>query len=140
MDSLGSLNAFVQAAEARSFTVAGRQLGVGVANVDHVQEEVTPFTFSARVPWEGEYAPSHGQRALNVNKISPAPYNGKDTHSLIRSSITGMAEQYIFTIEGLSKAIHEGGKAARPDCISSTGSLKGPPAGNNHKLNPGEFI
>ena len=28
MDSLGSLNVFVQAAEARSFTVAGRQLGV----------------------------------------------------------------------------------------------------------------
>src|ERR1700737_649352 len=28
MDSLGSLNAFVQAAEARSFTLAGRQLGV----------------------------------------------------------------------------------------------------------------
>ena len=28
MDSLGSLNAFVQAAEARSFTIAGRQLGV----------------------------------------------------------------------------------------------------------------
>src|SRR6266850_5337603 len=28
MDSLGSLNAFVQAAEARSFTVAGRQSGV----------------------------------------------------------------------------------------------------------------
>jgi DNA-binding transcriptional LysR family regulator len=28
MDSLGSLNAFVQAAEARSFTVAGRHLGV----------------------------------------------------------------------------------------------------------------
>src|ERR1700738_1760446 len=28
MDSRGSLNAFVQAAEARSFTVAGRQLGV----------------------------------------------------------------------------------------------------------------
>src|ERR1700749_1905598 len=28
MDSLGSLNACVQAAEARSFTVAGRQLGV----------------------------------------------------------------------------------------------------------------
>jgi DNA-binding transcriptional LysR family regulator len=28
MDSLGSLNAFVHAAEARSFTVAGRQLGV----------------------------------------------------------------------------------------------------------------
>jgi DNA-binding transcriptional LysR family regulator len=28
MDSLGSLNAFVQAAEARSFTTAGRQLGV----------------------------------------------------------------------------------------------------------------
>jgi len=28
MDSLGSLNAFVKAAEARSFTVAGRQLGV----------------------------------------------------------------------------------------------------------------
>jgi hypothetical protein len=28
MDSLGSLNAFVQAAESRSFTVAGRQLGV----------------------------------------------------------------------------------------------------------------
>src|ERR1700745_258138 len=28
MDSLGSLNAFVQAAETRSFTVAGRQLGV----------------------------------------------------------------------------------------------------------------
>ena len=28
MDSLGSLNAFVQAAEARSFTAAGRQLGV----------------------------------------------------------------------------------------------------------------
>jgi DNA-binding transcriptional LysR family regulator len=28
MDSLGSLNAFVQAAEARSFTVAGRRLGV----------------------------------------------------------------------------------------------------------------
>jgi DNA-binding transcriptional LysR family regulator len=28
MDSLGSLNAFVRAAEARSFTIAGRQLGV----------------------------------------------------------------------------------------------------------------
>src|SRR6266853_4903613 len=28
MDSLGSLNAFVQAADTRSFTVAGRQLGV----------------------------------------------------------------------------------------------------------------
>ena len=28
MDSLGSLNAFVRAAETRSFTVAGRQLGV----------------------------------------------------------------------------------------------------------------
>ena len=28
MDSLGSLNAFVQAAEARSFTIAGQQLGV----------------------------------------------------------------------------------------------------------------
>ena len=28
MDSLGSLNVFVRAAEARSFTVAGRQLGV----------------------------------------------------------------------------------------------------------------
>jgi len=28
MDSFGSLNAFVRAAEARSFTVAGRQLGV----------------------------------------------------------------------------------------------------------------
>src|ERR1700740_1791050 len=28
MDSLGSLNAFVRAAEAQSFTVAGRQLGV----------------------------------------------------------------------------------------------------------------
>ena len=28
MDSLGSLNAFVRAAEARNFTVAGRQLGV----------------------------------------------------------------------------------------------------------------
>jgi DNA-binding transcriptional LysR family regulator len=28
MDSLGSLNAFVLAAEARSFTIAGRQLGV----------------------------------------------------------------------------------------------------------------
>jgi DNA-binding transcriptional LysR family regulator len=28
MDNLGSLKAFVQAAEARSFTVAGRQLGV----------------------------------------------------------------------------------------------------------------
>jgi DNA-binding transcriptional LysR family regulator len=28
MDSLGSLNAFLRAAEARSFTVAGRQLGV----------------------------------------------------------------------------------------------------------------
>jgi hypothetical protein len=28
MDNLGALNAFVQAAEAQSFTVAGRQLGV----------------------------------------------------------------------------------------------------------------
>src|ERR1700753_4235740 len=28
MDSLGSLNVFIRAAEARSFTVAGRQLGV----------------------------------------------------------------------------------------------------------------
>src|SRR4029450_12150817 len=28
MDSLGSLNGFVKAAEARSFTIAGRQLGV----------------------------------------------------------------------------------------------------------------
>lgn len=33
MDSLGSLNAFVQAAEARSFTVAGRQLGVSSSAV-----------------------------------------------------------------------------------------------------------
>jgi DNA-binding transcriptional LysR family regulator len=33
MDSLGSLNAFVQAAEARSFTVAGRQLGVSSAAI-----------------------------------------------------------------------------------------------------------
>ena len=33
MDSLGSLNAFVQAAEARSFTVAGRQLGVSASAI-----------------------------------------------------------------------------------------------------------
>jgi len=33
MDSLGSLNAFVQAAEARSFTLAGRQLGVSSSAV-----------------------------------------------------------------------------------------------------------
>ena len=33
MDSLGSLNAFVRAAEARSFTVAGRQLGVSSSAV-----------------------------------------------------------------------------------------------------------
>src|ERR1700739_4093808 len=33
MDSLGSLNVFVQAAEARSFTVAGRQLGVSSSGV-----------------------------------------------------------------------------------------------------------
>ena len=33
MDSLGSLNAFVQAAEARSFMVAGRQLGVSSSAV-----------------------------------------------------------------------------------------------------------
>lgn len=33
MDSLGSLNAFVQAAEARSFTMAGRQLGVSSSAV-----------------------------------------------------------------------------------------------------------
>ncbi len=33
MDSLGALNAFVQAAEARSFTVAGRQLGVSSSAV-----------------------------------------------------------------------------------------------------------
>ena len=33
MDSLGSLNAFVQAAEARSFTVAGRQMGVSSSAV-----------------------------------------------------------------------------------------------------------
>src|SRR3954469_22112587 len=33
MDSLGSLNVFVQAAEARSFTVAGRQLGVSSSAV-----------------------------------------------------------------------------------------------------------
>ena len=33
MDSLGSLNAFVQAAEARNFTVAGRQLGVSSSAV-----------------------------------------------------------------------------------------------------------
>jgi hypothetical protein len=31
MDNLGSLNAFVQAAEARSFTIARRQLGVSSA-------------------------------------------------------------------------------------------------------------
>jgi hypothetical protein len=34
MDSLGSLNAFVQAAEARSFTIAGRQLGVSSSAID----------------------------------------------------------------------------------------------------------
>src|SRR6201995_5629408 len=33
MDSLGSLNVFVRAAEARSFTVAGRQLGVSSSAV-----------------------------------------------------------------------------------------------------------
>jgi DNA-binding transcriptional LysR family regulator len=33
MDSLGSLNVFVQAAEARSFTIAGRQLGVSSSAV-----------------------------------------------------------------------------------------------------------
>src|SRR5256886_11126238 len=33
MDSLGSLNAFVRAAEARNFTVAGRQLGVSSSAV-----------------------------------------------------------------------------------------------------------
>jgi hypothetical protein len=33
MDSLGSLNAFVQAAETRSFTVAGRQLGVSASAI-----------------------------------------------------------------------------------------------------------
>ncbi|MDK1493820.1 LysR family transcriptional regulator [Sinorhizobium sp. 7-81] len=33
MDSLGSLNAFVQAADARSFTLAGRQLGVSSSAV-----------------------------------------------------------------------------------------------------------
>src|SRR5882757_3526606 len=33
MDSLGSLNAFVQAAEARSFTLAGRQLGISSSAV-----------------------------------------------------------------------------------------------------------
>jgi DNA-binding transcriptional LysR family regulator len=33
MDSLGSLNAFVQAAEVRNFTVAGRQLGVSSSAV-----------------------------------------------------------------------------------------------------------
>jgi len=33
MDSLGSLNAFVKAAEARNFTVAGRQLGVSSSAV-----------------------------------------------------------------------------------------------------------
>src|SRR6201998_1675737 len=33
MDSLGSLNVFVQAAEARSFTMAGRQLGVSSSAV-----------------------------------------------------------------------------------------------------------
>src|ERR1700680_4302783 len=33
MDSLGSLNAFVQAAEARSFTLAGRQLGVSASAI-----------------------------------------------------------------------------------------------------------
>lgn len=33
MDSLGSLNAFVQAADARSFTLAGRQLGVSPSAV-----------------------------------------------------------------------------------------------------------
>src|SRR5947209_20444810 len=29
------------------------------------------FTFSARLPWDGEYSPSHGRRALNVNKNTP---------------------------------------------------------------------
>ena len=33
MESLGSLNAFVQAAGARSFTVAGRQLGVSASAI-----------------------------------------------------------------------------------------------------------
>ena len=33
MDSLGSLSAFVQAAGARSFTVAGRQLGVSASAI-----------------------------------------------------------------------------------------------------------
>ena len=34
MDSLGSLNTFVQATEARSFTIAGRQLGVSSSAID----------------------------------------------------------------------------------------------------------
>src|SRR5205807_5437389 len=54
--------------------------------------------------WEGGPAPSQRTRALNVNNTDPAPYNGMDTSPHQRSSITGMAEQYIFTIEGLSKA------------------------------------
>jgi DNA-binding transcriptional LysR family regulator len=40
MDSLGSLNAFVRAAEARSFTVAGRQLGVSSSAMARMEERL----------------------------------------------------------------------------------------------------
>ena len=44
MDSLGSLHAFVQAAEARSFTVAGRQLGVSSSTIGKaLAEELSNF-------------------------------------------------------------------------------------------------
>jgi CxxC motif-containing protein (DUF1111 family) len=36
MDSLGSLNAFVQVAEARSYTVAGRRLGVSSSAIERL--------------------------------------------------------------------------------------------------------
>src|SRR5258708_40261202 len=49
MDSLGSLNAFVQAAKARSFTAAGRQLGVSSSAIGkagaRMEERLGPRPF-----------------------------------------------------------------------------------------------
>ena len=65
MDSLGSLNAFVRAAEARSFTVAGRQLGVSSSAIGkavaRMEERLGVRLFSSQ---HAQHHPNRGGRPI----------------------------------------------------------------------------
>src|SRR5258708_8413689 len=86
MDSLGSLNAFVQAAEARSFTVAGRQLGVSSSaigkSVARMEERlgVRPFHRTTRsIPLPAEGAPFPHRCPGIFSEIEDAPLERSPT-------------------------------------------------------------